>query len=587
VSKMSKMSKMVSYCIPIMNRIDDIKSSLLWNLSIAKKFNNVEIIIHCFDDNNEAKDWVYKTFKSEIKSGLLIFRSKQPLKDWHFSIAKNSFKNEINGNFYSSLDGDNYITEAEVSNTLSVIEEFNEKCFMHHWSGQWGDGSSGRITIPRSLYERFGYIDSIFPRQFDEIGLLLACAKQNDMNFITGSDKNFIKVSNLCQEFVEKNKLEIDIHKRSIASSKAPENPKDDGYINSDNKLKFYHDFNSLFTLYKLSSTSSASNYYLDMLKGKQENIAHDDVVNRLFEYVFNGTMPNLAASSELTVYSVIKDDGAFLQSWYEHYKKCGVKRFILIDDGSKTPLGDKLNYDDVYVFTPKLGDFKSSKIFWLSTIIKVFQKYNSYCLTVDSDEMVDLPKGLQTFQQLFKMYPEHDFFLGRMIEMMPRTIEEEINRNNFVSKMNYCYSRPMNDDHDYKNYGSIKWAFGKHWYCSFEVDFRFRYFGTYDCLRKYPIIKWEKGVWFNQGFHALRQNRREVNIKNSFSDKKLILNVKHYKMYKVLAEDFDKNASINLTSNYHDRTGANIKKLFSDKNFKYLKAWNHSPFKISYDRFI
>jgi hypothetical protein len=582
-----KKNKVISFCIPIKNRIKDLKLTLKHNLDAISEYSDkVEIVVHCFDENDEVKAWIHEEFYSCIESGCLKFTQLSGMDVWHFSKAKNSFKNLISSDSYSSLDGDNYITKTEVKATLDIIDKYNAKCFIHHWSGSWGDGSSGRITVPRKTYETKGYLNNIFPRQFDEIGMLLACLLDSELTFITGGKKNFISESIGCTEFIKQSSFKTNINIEFLGERLFPENPRGNDYVAADMKIKLYQELNSLFTFYMLTLDQDLKEKYINKIKYVQEKYAHSDVIDECFIHILSGDN-TIGKTSDKTVYAVIKNDTEMLDAWYEHYKKLGVNRFILVDDHSDIPLSVSLPYDDVFVYKPLVGDFKTAKIFWLSSLIKKFQLYDSWFLMIDSDELVDLSINQPSLESYCVELDKNKryFQLGMLMEMLPEKLNTKITQKNFTTVMNNYYFRPVNDNYNYKykDIPSIKWAFGDFWQMSFQLDFRFRYYNVIDSLRKFPLVKWRKGLWFNQGFHALRLDSKEIPKDIIFSTSDEYLHIRHYKMFKFLSADYDVVSYQKTFENYHARTTKNLVTLSQSKSNLHLKSWDYSPFKKVY----
>ena len=87
---------------------------------------------------------------------------------------KNCFTNRARGRVYSSLDADNFVTIKESLQILDALKDYPEGFIFHHFSGTWGDGSSGRVSMTMPLYQRVGYDPRMLPRQFDEIDMILS-----------------------------------------------------------------------------------------------------------------------------------------------------------------------------------------------------------------------------------------------------------------------------------------------------------------------------------------------------------------------------------------------------------------------------
>lgn len=381
----------VSFCVPIMNRFEDLKSTLPHNLSLIKRFNGeVELVVHCFDIDDIVEKWVIENFSGELKSGLLRFKKIKKLKHWHFCWAKNSFSNEDLGDYYSSLDGDNFLDITEVEKILELVNS-NSKLLIHHFSGSWGDGTSGRITLPSSIYKKLGYDNKLFPRQFDEISLMMAALNAyRDIFFVSCKGVYIEDKSNFFKEFILKNSISINRIEVDFEQKVAPLQPRGQGYVEKDEKLTHYQEMNGLYSMAKFSSRPEIQKFFENKLKQKQDDYFNSGKLLIPLDLLFECD-GELGSSDVLTLYSVIKDDHVFLKSWYEHYTLLGVKRFIIVDDGSAPSLKDTLNYENVFIFTPIVGDFKYFKIYWLRYLIKLFQNVGSWAITVDSDEFIDL----------------------------------------------------------------------------------------------------------------------------------------------------------------------------------------------------
>ncbi|GLX81296.1 hypothetical protein theurythT_07480 [Thalassotalea eurytherma] len=581
-------NKVISYCVPVMNRTDDIKNTLKWNVSVLSKFkNDVELIINNYDKDNEVEKWVKKDFSKEIKSGLLRFNKLEPLPYWHFCWAKNSFKGVINSKFYSSLDGDNFITEAEVAKTLERIKEHDGKCFLHHWSGEWGDGTSGRVTIPTALYKEHGYINELLPRQFDEISLLLKCITSTDFSFISRGSRNIINSSKEVSEFVERNELSPKIVISDLGEQKLPLNPRGSDYVQKDDSMNIFHNLNMYYALYNVSESDNAKGYFQAKLAKKQEEFCEHDFIKKNSKVFFHGTgLSTLKKESISTVYTVAKNEDMMLKAWYEHYKSIGIERFIIIDDHSDVQIEKTLEYSDVHVVRPRFGSFKTSKVFWIRTLMGLFQEEGSWLLTVDVDEFLDLPTSHNDFSDYVKNLDAggHKFALALLLEMLPKDLQNgNVTSNNFTEVMEHHLYRPENSSYNYQNHRSVKWAFGKYWPYSFAIDFRFRYFGTVDSLRKIPLVKYSKSLYLNQGFHAVTYKGTEPTLDEYFSQGANMY-LRHYKFFKFLCNEFDVDKYRSTFAKYHDRTKVNLTKISNIKSNIYCKSWVYSPFSKNYN---
>ena len=585
------MNNLLSYCIPIMSRTVDVKETLHHNISVIEQYENyVDLNIICFDFDDNCELWINRKFRSEIDRGLIKFHRLPILPYWHFSWAKNSFKTLIEGQFYSSLDGDNYLSSDELNRTVDIIEN-DRNAVIHHFSGVWGDGSSGRVTVPTRYYKKYGYINELMPRQFDEIGLILAILSgEKKVNFYCQAGANLFELSSMCVEFSELNNMGASFRKLGRSNTIAPLRPKSVNYVHEDKKIKLFHDLNQYYTFYKLSSDDFARKKYLDELRLRQVRFLDDDLIEDVLDLIVACVSNRPTMSDSLTVYSVVRNENWILEDWYNHYKNVGVERFFIIDDRSEVPVESVLQYSDVFVFRPRFGDFRSCKAFWLECLIKSFQRLGSWLLVVDSDEFVDVPEST-IFNSDFPSFIARreasgfDWGAGILLDMMPIHTNINIDGANFLTEMKWIYKRPVSSSYKYQEIQSVKWAFGDHWDLSFQFDLRWRLFGTVDCLRKYPLLRWTDGVRLHQGFHARMNGLNEVSRDKDMMDSSALLPIRHYKMCRFLSGEFNIDNYVESLSGYFERTKENILKISVDVDSGSLKAWNLTPFKSEYFR--
>ncbi len=578
-----KYKKTIAYCIPIMNREEDLRATLAHNLKIAKKFNGqIKIYINCFDNNSDLYNWIKSSFSSSEYEDILLFTCLAPLPYWHFSWAKNSFKDIIKEDYYSSLDGDNFLSHQEVENTLKLIRG-SDNILLHGFHGQWGDGTSGRITVPKSLYKKYGYYNDIYPRQFDEIGFISRIFfNEPNILFVHYKNANICMKSNYLKKGLELNNISV----KCIAIDKnknitTPLNQKRENYVTNNSIIYFYQKFNVGLTFLKLSNNNSATEYYKRMLNDTINALDKSEIQNIVKKsFTFDNF---LDTTGEITLYSVIKNDSLFLQDWKEHYETLGVERFIIIDDHSNEDIGSKLNSKQVTLFKPLIGDFKTCKIIWIKLLLKAFQKEKSWVLTVDSDEFLSIESTAPTLQELIEQLNNKNrkFITSLIIDMLPNKmfIPENYSGKDFIKYFNKFYFKASINNQEYKNIPSIKWAFNDYWKYSHIIDARWNFFNTIDSLRKFSMFKYYEHMELNQGFHAITINNEKVSLSLAFKDINYIFPLKHYKIVKLFTNTF---VPISSTM-YHEKTSENIKKISNIDPLKFKKDIDSCEYCISY----
>lgn len=581
------MKKTISYCIPVMNRLNDIECTLEKNLQVAEKFKNeVEIVINCFDLGDETEIYIKNNFKHYIDIGILSFNKLPTLPFWHFCWAKNSFKEYINGQYYASLDGDNFITEFEVQSTIDLCTNEKEKYLIHLFSGAWGDGTSGRVILPKELYIKHGYLTSMFPRQFDEMALMLSVLSNENVTFVSRPNVNIFELSGYAKDF-KINALDKSFKhlEKDFGKSPSPLMPRGENYANKDPKLSIYQGINAYYSMQEITKNNSAKSKYIENLKKQQEKAFLNFDISSLEHIIFKCPRNKPQKNGALTLYSVIKNDAIFLKKWYEHYKSIGVERFIIVDDNSDICTSEILNFDDVYVFKPRVGNFKLFKTFWIKALCSTYQTPNSWVITVDSDEFIDT-SGIENncLQKTISALAERniDYCGGVLIDMLPKE-KQAIDHKNFIEVMNHHLFRGANEEYGYQHIPSIKWAFSKFWGLSFEFDFRYRYYGTIDCLRKFPIFKFNDTVNINQGFHGLGYGNEQISASDFFGKNNIILPIKHYKFIKIVSNEEHEKLKKEDIGGYFDRTRENISKIINSDERYTINLFFNSVYKTKY----
>ena len=564
--------KTIAYCIPIMNREEDLKATLAHNLKIVEKFNGqVKIYINCFDNNMDLYDWVKSTFSSSVYKDILFFTCLPPLPYWHFSWAKNSFKDIIKEDYYSSLDGDNFLSYNEVKDTLKLIKD-HDNILIHGFSGQWGDGTSGRLTIPTHFYKKYGYYNDIYPRQFDEIGFMARIFfNEPNILFVHYKNANVCMRSGCLKKALQLNNILVKcmaIDKNTNITS--PLNQKGENYVVSDPKMYFYQKFNTGLTFIKLSNNHSAKEYYKNMLNDAVDTL-DKSVIKEIVKKSFTFDK-FLDTTEEITLYSVIKNDSLFLKDWKKHYETLGIERFVIIDDHSDEDINRELDSKKVTLFKPLIGDFKTCKTIWIKLLLKAFQKQNSWVLTVDSDEFLSIDSTAPTLQELVQQLNNKNkkFITSLMVDMLPNNIfiPENYSGKDYIKYFNKFYFKAPMDNQEYKNIPSIKWAFSDYWEYSYKIDARWNFFDTIDSLRKFSMFKYCGNVELNQGFHAITINNEKILPSLAFKDTNYIFPLKHYKIVKLFTNTF---AHVSSDA-YHERTDKNIKKIANIDPVKFKK---------------
>lgn len=108
---------------------------------------------------------------------LLSFRTEQPT-SFHMSQAKNAAHRlamRRRPDVLFNLDADNFL-HRDTLTALADLFSRRQDVYLHNWSGQWGDGSMGRIALRAQDWLRIGgYDETLLPMSWQDADLMIRC----------------------------------------------------------------------------------------------------------------------------------------------------------------------------------------------------------------------------------------------------------------------------------------------------------------------------------------------------------------------------------------------------------------------------
>lgn len=569
---MTDFDKRLSFCIPIMNRLDDIKVTLRQNLDDNfEDKHNVEFIVVCFDKNNLVKKWIFDNFKKELDCAYLRFyHLESELDFWHFGKAKNIFKNYIRGSIYASLDGDNFTGKRGGKQIIDVFVKYNYTCIFHQFQGDWGDGTCGRISLSTTHYLKYGYDANFLPRQWDELdAMLTVMVNEPDVVYISYSGKSIIDKSQPFKQFLLDNDI---VYKTDFVCNDSKEHcnvpistgKHDSDYVRNDDLLRFSSKFNHLLSFIKNTKNKALNDKYHHEIISIQQELIDKVSIDDLFPQVLKTNTINVKKHNynDVCLVSCVKDEQDLL-AWYKHYKSLGVKHFFIVDDYSQTAVEELLDFADVSVFTPLVGNFKHAKVFWLELILTRYCK-GSWVYIVDSDEYIELPNIDQINNHIANrtlafVKDNKNYYCGFLLDLFPISVDAQeefsLNHCNY-----YQYRSPILASSYHQN-NTVKWSYGKNSPWAYSIDVRYKVNRSFDSLRKFPLVKWQRGMHLNQGFHDLIIDKEKRSWKET--NRKDLLVIKHYKFLSIKYREFDN--YFGETKINHERLRSRLENIFKD----------------------
>lgn len=562
----------ISYCIPVMQRLEDIQQTLPDNLAAhADLAEEVEFVVILFDADNAAEQWITQRFGPELETGLLRVIRDHSLDSWHFGKAKNAFRPHILGEVYSSLDGDNFVTPDETRLLLKTHAEYGGHFLLHHFSGSWGDGSSGRISLPAVLYRAIGYDPLLLPRQYDEMDLILRSLHRfPTLPFLCADPaSNALTLSSHARRFCEEEALPNRIIAFAPHTRRAPLNPRGTDYVARSPHLNHMGNLNAATSGLILSTDAKRRDAYRHRLQIEKhlllETLPRDVALDTFFQA---RGRPSWVPPVDVAAFVVVKNEASFLPALVRHYRALGVGAFFIIDDGSTEPVETLLDAPDIHVFHPKVGRFRTDKTAWIEALMKVFVPEGNWVLTVDADEFIQMPEGFTSFPGLARHVEAAgaDFAPAVMLDLVPApgtpAAQLEHAERDFAALFTHCCDIDSPVPETYAKIASIAWGFGPHAGLSWRLDTRYHAFGTVDSLRKIPFLRYRRDRHLNQGFHTLHHADGRGQPGHDIWTRRPLLPVYHYKMVKLFSEQA-RAQMLREAGNYHERTGGNLATIF------------------------
>ncbi|MEM9211505.1 MAG: glycosyltransferase, partial [Pseudomonadota bacterium] len=158
----------ISFCVSIKNRLWQIEQTLAEN--IAALGSSDEICIADFGSDDGFLEWIWAHHAKQIDEGKLrLFEARNEI-FWSSPIAKNLAHRMGTQDFLVNLDADNFITPKDVQSFKDCSTAGQP---FQQWSGQYPDGSYGRIGLPRTTFLALrGYDDALLPMGGQDANLL-------------------------------------------------------------------------------------------------------------------------------------------------------------------------------------------------------------------------------------------------------------------------------------------------------------------------------------------------------------------------------------------------------------------------------
>jgi GT2 family glycosyltransferase len=139
-----------------------LRESLPANLAAIAALPWVEICVVDVGSTDDTVEWLRFLARTHAQ----LRWASQPLTPLHFAAAYNRSHRFAIGEIVAAVDADNVIGPEYCQFVRDTIEA-DPLAIVHCWTGDWLDGTCGRLAVHRDLFERVGGYDE----QLEPIGV--------------------------------------------------------------------------------------------------------------------------------------------------------------------------------------------------------------------------------------------------------------------------------------------------------------------------------------------------------------------------------------------------------------------------------
>lgn len=151
----------ISFCITCKNRLWQLQHTFGPNLEAVVADGASELVLVNYNSADGLDGWV-RRFAGHVDRGVVRYVHERNEPFFHCSKAKNLAHLAATGDFVVNLDADNHIGTT-IAAWRRVWAERSDTV-IHGFSGDYGDGTYGRIGLPRSAFLAIGgYDEAMLP----------------------------------------------------------------------------------------------------------------------------------------------------------------------------------------------------------------------------------------------------------------------------------------------------------------------------------------------------------------------------------------------------------------------------------------
>lgn len=181
----------LSFCITCKNRFYQISETLRKNLEDNRlHMDLIEFILVDFGSTDGLRDWIISNFIDDLKTGYLKYYYTDEQSIWNAPVCKNTAHFCANNDIVVNLDCDNYVGHL---GGQFVIRHFieNRNIVFHQFTGDYYDGSYGRIALLREYFEFIGGYNEALDRLGYEDTDLVSRLRAINLEYVLSQNKRY------------------------------------------------------------------------------------------------------------------------------------------------------------------------------------------------------------------------------------------------------------------------------------------------------------------------------------------------------------------------------------------------------------
>jgi hypothetical protein len=162
------------------------------------------------------------------------------------------------------------------------------------------------------------------------------------------------------------------------------------------------------------------------------------------------------------------------------------------------------------------------------------------------------------------------------LVDMLPGK-----SSGSFLDRFSDHCLHPADPASSYSDHPSIQLGFGDCVKLSWMLDARYHAFGTFDSLRKIPLLRYSPSIFLNQGFHDLRGVDGSRPWGSDVWSSGPVVPMRHYKLAKLSSDQQCQSVLDALGKalpSYHPRTALNMATIFGGGSLAGLERLANVP---------